>query len=328
MISYIIRRLLYMIPTLFLIAVISFIAIQAPPGDFLTTRLDVLKEQYGNISQNELISLRQRYGLDLPVHEQFLHWVQGILLRGDFGQSFVQNRPVADILAERMPLTIWITLLSLLFTWVMAIPIGVYSAIKQHSAFDYSFTFISFFGRSVPNFLLALILMYLFYVWLGWSMGGLFSSEYQAAPWSPAKLFDLLKHLILPTVVIGAAGTSSLVRVMRGMMLDEIGKQYVQTARAKGLPENRVIWKHAFKIAVLPLVSTVGWLLPQLVSGSIIVSIVLNLPTVGTSMFNALMDQDMYLSGSIVLITSVFTVIGTLLSDILLAALDPRIRLT
>lgn len=326
MFSYILRRILYMVPTLVLIALISFVIIQAPPGDFLTSQLDNLAQQYGNVAESQAELLRIRYGLDQPMHQQFLLWITGIVLRGDFGQSFSTNQAVSEILRERVPITIFVTLLTLIFTWAFAIPLGVTSAVKQYSGFDYTFTFVSFLGRSVPEFLVALVLMYFFYTTFGWSLGGLFSPEYDGAPWSLAKLLDFGRHLILPVVVVGMGGTAWLVRVMRGMVLDELGKQYVRTARSKGLSERAVIWKHVFKIAVLPIVSTIGWLLPQLVSGTMIVSIVLNLPTVGTSMFNALLSEDMYVSGSIVLIISVLTVIGTLLSDILLAVIDPRIR--
>jgi peptide/nickel transport system permease protein len=304
MFAYIIRRVLYMIPTLILISIVSFVIIQAPPGDFLTSQIENLQQQYGNVAESQAELLRARYGLDQPMHTQYLLWMEGILLRGDFGQSFSTNQSVSEILAERVPVTIFITLLTLLLTWALAIPLGVASAVKQYSGFDYTFTFVSFLGRSVPEFLVALVLMYLCYAAFGWSLGGLLSQQYQGAPLSLAKALDFAQHLILPVVVVGMGGT----------------------ARSKGLSERAVIWKHVFKIAVLPIVSTVGWLLPQLISGTIIVSIVLNLPTVGSSMFNALLSEDMYVSGSIVLIISALTVLGTLLSDVLLAVIDPRIR--
>jgi peptide/nickel transport system permease protein len=326
MAAYVIRRLLYMIPTVILISIIAFLVIQAPPGDFLTSYINELQETAGTLSVMEIDFLRAQYGLDKPIHAQYLSWITNIILRGDFGYSLAQQRPVREILAERVPLTMMITAFTLVFTWVVAIPLGVLSAVKQYSLFDYVFTFLAFIGRSIPAFLLALMLMFAFYTLFGWSLGGLYSPEYQYAPWSIGKLIDLSKHLVLPVVVIGSAGTALLVRVLRGMVLDELGKQYVRTARSKGLPERAVVWKHIFRIAILPLISTIGWLLPQLVSGSLIVSIVLNLPTTGSAMFNALMDQDMYLSGSFVLILSILTVIGTLISDILLALIDPRIR--
>jgi peptide/nickel transport system permease protein len=260
------------------------------------------------------------------VYEQYFLWISNIVLHGNFGQSFAENRPVSDILAERIPLTIMITTTTLLFTWLLAIPIGVFSAVKQYSVLDYFFTFLAFIGCSIPSFLLALVLMYLFYAAFGWSLGGLYSTQFQTQPWSSAKVLDLLQHMILPVIVIGTGGTASLVRVLRSLVLDELGKQYVQTARAKGLSERKVIWKHVFKIAISPVVSTIGWLLPSLISGSMITSIVLNLPTTGTAMYNALLNQDIYLSGAVVLTVSIFTVFGTLVSDVLLAAIDPRIR--
>jgi len=326
MLTYVIRRILYMIPTVIIISIIAFATIQAPPGDFLTSMLNQFQEQYGSAAQEQITILRDQYGLDLPFIQQYFLWITNIIFDGDFGRSFAENRPVSDILIERIPLTISITMVTLLFTWLVAVPIGVFSAVRQYSLLDYIFTLFAFIGCSIPNFLLALVLMYIFYEAFGWSLGGLFSTEYQAEPWSVGKVIDLLQHMVLPIIVIGTAGTASLVRVLRSLMLDELGKQYVKTARAKGLSERIVIWKHVFKIAVGPIVSTVGWLLPSLISGEMITSIVLNLPTTGTAMYNALLNQDIYVSGAIVLIVSVFTVFGTLLSDILLAALDPRIR--
>ncbi len=326
MTAYIIRRCLYMVPTVFIISIVAFLVIQAPPGDFLTSYMAELQETLGPMSTREIEFLREQYGLDRPIWEQYLTWIWKIVSEGDFGPSLAQNRPVSEILWERIPLTIGITFLTLVFTWIVAIPLGVYSAVRQYSLFDYSFTFLAFLGRSIPEFMLALILMFLAYSLLGWSLGGLFSPEYQFAPWSFGKVVDLFKHLLLPIIVIGASGTAFLVRVLRGMVLDELGKLYVQTARAKGLAERVVIWKHVFRISMLPIISTVGWLLPQLVSGEVIASIVLNLPTTGSAMFTALRDQDMYLAGSFILILSLLTVIGTLVSDILLAVIDPRIR--
>ena len=324
--TYIIRRILYFIPTLFIISVLSFLIIQAPPGDYLTTRIHKMKKQYGSSADAKIERLRDRFGLDKPIHVQYYNWMKGIILRGDFGQSFVSNRSVSSILKERIPWTILLSLCGLLFTNAVAIPIGLYSAVKQYSIFDYVFTFLAFLGRSVPNFFLALVLMVALFKLFGVSVGGLFSEQYQGAPWSIGKVLDLAIHLIVPTVVIGTAGTAGTVRVLRGMMLDELNKEYIETARAKGLPEWIVILKHAFKVAARPMIATVGWLLPNLIGGAMIVSIVLSLPTTGSAMLNAIMNQDMYLVGSFVMITSVLTVIGTLISDILLAWIDPRIR--
>ena len=328
MLTFILRRLLFFVPTFVLISIISFLIIVAPPGDILTTRILELQQSHGDIADEQIAALRHRYGLDQPVFVQYWKWVRGIILRGDFGMSYdyYAYRPVKEILLSRIPPTMLITIVTLVFVYIVAIPIGVYSAIRQYSVFDYIFTFFAIAGRAIPNFLLALVLMVIFYEAFGWSLGGLYSQEYQSAAWSLAKLVDLLKHLILPIIVLGTAGTAGLVRVLRGMMLDEIRKAYVQTARAKGLAERVVIWKHVFRIAVLPVISTIGWLLPAIISGAAITSIVLNLPTTGARMLQALRGQDMYLAGSFILILSTLTIIGTLISDILLALVDPRIR--
>ena len=237
----------------------------------------------------------------------------------------MQERPVADIIKARLPLTILINSLTLLFQWIISIPIGVISAVKQRSIFDYIATFLAFLGRSIPNFLLALTAMVFFYYTFGWSIGGLFSPAYAEAPWSLAKVIDLGKHLVIPIIVIGTAGMAGLVRVLRGTMLDELGKPYMQTARARGLKEATIIIKHPLRVAMNPLISTSGWMLATVVSGAMITSIVLNLPTMGEALYQALFNQDMYLAGSIILIVSVAVVIGTLLSDIVLALFDPRI---
>ncbi|MFW6287680.1 MAG: ABC transporter permease [bacterium] len=326
MFAYIMRRCLYIIPTLILISIIAFAVIQAPPGDFLTSQIEQLRQQYGSAADRQIEAMRKRYGLGQPMYTQYFKWVTGILTRFDFGQSFAQNRSVKEIIIRRLPFTVLMTFCTLIFTWVVAIPIGVYSAVKQYTVFDYIFTFLAFIGRSIPNFLLALVLMYIFYANFGWSLGGLFSQDYQGAAWGVGKVLDLARHLILPIIVIGTAGTAGMVRILRGMMLDELNKEYVQTARSKGLSEKVVIWKHVFRIAVLPIISTIGWLLPRLVSGAMITSIVLNLPTTGAAMYSALSDQDMYVAGSFVLLLSTLTIIGTLISDILLAQIDPRIR--
>lgn len=326
LITFIIRRILFIIPILILISIISFIIILAPPGDILTTRILELQEAYGNIADEQIAALRHRYGLDQPLFMQYYKWIEKILLQGDFGMSFEENRPVKEILLSRIPPTMLITTVTLLFIYIVAIPIGVYSAVKQYSFFDYIFTFFAFIGIATPNFLLALVLMYIFFESFGWSLGGLYSQGFQNAPWSLAKLVDLSKHLVLPVIVLGTAGTAGLVRVLRGTMLDEMKKAYVQTARSKGLSERVVDWKHVFRIAVLPIISTIGWLLPAIISGEAITSIVLNLPTTGVRLLDALKAQDMYVAGSFILILSTLTIIGTLISDILLATLDPRIR--
>jgi peptide/nickel transport system permease protein len=326
MAAYIARRLLYMIPTLVLISVVSFVIIQLPPGDFLTTYAAGLAAQGETVDPAVLAALRQRYGLGEPFHVQYWKWITGIVLRGDFGQSFEWNRPVADLIWNRLGLTVMLSVATLLFVWAVALPIGIYSALRKYSIGDYVATFVGFIGLATPNFLLALILMYVGFAYFGQSVGGLFSPQYLDQPWSWAKILDLLAHLWIPMVVIGTAGTAGLIRVMRANLLDEIGKPYVVTARAKGLPERRLLVKYPVRVALNPFVSTVGWILPGLISGEAIVAIVLSLPTTGPLLLRALTSQDMYLAGSFILMLSLLTVVGTLVSDLLLAWLDPRIR--
>lgn len=326
MLEFIIRRVLLLIPTVILISIISFIIIQLPPGDYLTSYIMTLESQGQLVDEALVASLKQQYGLDQPIHIQYLKWVGG-MFRGDFGQSLTWQVPVKDLIWERIGLTFAISLASLLFIWAVAFPVGIYSAVKQYSAGDYFFTFISFVGLGVPNFLLALLIMWVAFSKFGLSVGGLFSIEYIDAPWSWGKVVDLINHLWVPMIVLGLGGTAGLIRIMRANLLDELRKPYVTTSRAKGMPEVNLIIKHPVRVALNPFVSTVGWTLPGLVSGSVIVSVVLNLPTTGPILLRALLSQDMYLAGTLVLILSVLTVIGTLISDILLAWLDPRIRL-
>ena len=325
MIRYIIRRLLLMIPTVIAITVLSFIIIQAPPGDYLDAYVAQLRALDQIIDDAEVESLRIRYGLGQPMYVQYFKWIGG-LLRGDLGRSMQWNQPVSRILAERLPWSVLISLVSLLFVYAVAIPIGTTSATHQYSIRDYVFTFLGFIGIAIPNFLFALILLYLYFVYTGDVVLGLFSPQFQFAPWSLAKFLDMLQHLWMPAVVIGTAGTCGLIRVMRANLLDELQKPYVLVARAKGLTKRRVLYKYPFRIAINPVVSTIGWVLPALVSGEVLVSLVLGLPTIGPVLFQSLLSQDMLLAGSIVFILSVLTVIGTLISDILLAWLDPRIK--
>ena len=326
MLAYIIRRVLIMIPTLFVVSVVSFAIIQLPPGDYLDSLEASLAAQGGNVDTAQLEAIKERYGLGEPMHVQYYEWISGILLRGDFGRSFEWNRPVADLIWDRLGLTFLISLSTILFTWIVAIPVGIYSAVRKYSAGDYVVTFVNFIGLAIPNFLLALLLMYASYTLFGQSVGGLFSPQYANAPWSWAKVGDLIAHLWVPVVVLGTAGTAGLVRIMRANLLDELHKPYVTTARAKGLSEWRLLLRYPVRIALNPFVSTVGWSLPRLISGAIIVSVVLSLPTTGPLFLQALKSQDMYLAGSFILMLSTLTVIGTLVSDILLAWLDPRIR--
>ena len=328
MLQFILRRILYMIPTLVIISILSFIIIQLPPGDYLTSVVVTMRASGEELDQATLDALEQRYGLSKPIHVQYWKWISGILLRGDFGQSFEWNQPVSELMWGRLALTFTMSLATLLFTWVVAFPVGIFSAVRQYSVPDYISTIVGYVGLATPNFLLALILMYVAFKFFNQSVGGLFSPDYADAPWSWAKVWDLLKHLWIPVVIIGTAGTAGLIRIMRANLLDELHKPYVTTARAKGMSEWRLILKYPVRMALNPFVSTVGWTLPVLVSGSAVVSIVLALPTTGPLLLRALMSQDMYLAGSFIMLLSVLTIIGTLVSDILLAWLDPRIRLT
>jgi peptide/nickel transport system permease protein len=326
MLKFIGGRLLAMVVMTFLISVAAFIVIQLPPGDFLTT-LVASMEQGSEVSQAQIAFLTQRFGLDQPLHVQYWRWISGIIFQGDFGYSFQWRRPVADLIWDQVGFTVLLSVATLLFAWAIAFPIGVFSAVKQYSVGDYVVSFIGFIGLAVPNFLLALVLMYIGFRFFGQSVGGLFSPEYRDAPFSWGKLWDLISHLWIPIIVIGTSRTAELIRIMRANLLDELNKPYVTTARAKGLSEARLILKYPIRIALNPFVSTVGWVLPSLISGAVIVSVVLNLPTVGPLLLNSLQNQDMYLAGAFILLLSVLTLIGTVISDILLAILDPRIRL-
>jgi peptide/nickel transport system permease protein len=326
MLSYIIRRVLYMIPTLFLISVVSFAIIQLPPGDFLTSLVATMASTGETTERASLVALENRYGLGKPIYVQYWKWLSGILFRGDFGQSFEWNLPVSSLIWGRLGLTFVLSLTTLLFTWFVAFPIGIYAAVRHHSLGDYVSTVIGYIGLAVPNFLLALVLMYIGFKYFNQSVGGLFSPEYEEAPWSMGKVLDLLAHLWIPVVIIGTAGTAGLIRIMRANLLDELHKPYVVTARAKGLPEHRLLLKYPVRMALNPFVSTLGWTLPTLVSGAALISIVMSLPTAGPLLLGALKSQDMYLAASFIMMLSTLTVIGTLISDILLAWLDPRIR--
>lgn len=327
MFAYIARRVLLMIPTLFLISVISFIAIQLPPGDFMTSYVAGLRTMGENIEQEAIDNLRARYGLGEPVYVQYYKWMSGIILRGDWGQSMEWQKPVKELIGERILLTIVLSLVSLLVSWFIAIPIGVYSATHQYSIPDYVMSVISFIGVGVPGFLLALIVMYFAQTQLGMNVGGLFSQKYINAPWSLDRVIDMLKHLWIPVLILAVEGTAGGIRTTRANLLDELNKPYVELARAKGLNEWKLIWKYPVRIALNPFFSTVGWSLASLISGATLISVVLSLQTTGPMQLRALTSQDMYLAGSFLLLLSVLTVIGTLISDILLAWIDPRIRL-
>ena len=324
MTGYLLRRALYMLLLLWVLTVVSFVIIQLPRGDYVTTVALRLATSGEDVDQQLLDNLRRRYGLDRPVHVQYLKWFFN-LLRGEFGHSFMLNKPVSHVVGERLALTITISLCTLLFSYLMAIPIGIYSATHQYRFSDYLFMSIGFIGLATPNFLLAIILMF-FALQLGIGVGGLFSPEYLRAAWSVGKFLDLMSHLPLPVIIVGTAGTAGLIRVMRAQLLDELSKQYVVTARAKGVAESRVLFKYPVRVAVNPMISTVGWLLPVIVSGETITSLVLGLPTVGPLLFSALMNEDMFLAATLVLFLSLLTIVGTFISDILLTIVDPRIR--
>ena len=296
-----------------------------PPGDFVTARVAALQASGDPVQEEEVAHIRRDYGLDQPIFVQYYKWASKVL-RGNFGVSMQWERPVMEVVGDRLWLTVAVALAAVLFTWLLAIPIGIYSAVKQYSVADYTFTFVGFIGLAVPNFLLALVLLYLGFTWFDASIGGLFSDEYIDAPYSVGKVWDLMKHLVLPGLILAMAGTAELIRIMRANLLDELRKPYVVTARAKGLSEWRLVFKYPVRVALNPLISTVGYLLPYIISGSIIVSIVLGLPTVGPLLYASLIAQDMFLAGAIILFVGIMTVVGTLISDLLLAWVDPRIR--
>ena len=326
MTAYIARRVLFLFPMLFVISAVVFWIIQLPPGDFMSTYIANLESSGIEVSDELAMTLRRQYGLDRPITFQYFYWIRNIVTEGDWGRSFSWNKPVADILAERVPLTVAVSLTSTIFVFLMAIPIGIFSATNQYSLFDYFFTFLGFVGVSIPPFMLALILMWFMFTLFNWSVGGLFSPEYIDAPWSVARVVDLMTRIWFPVVLIGLSGTAGLMRVMRGNLLDELRKQYVVTARAKGIPEIRVLFYYPVKIAINPVISTIGWILPGIVAGEVLVSIVLNLQTTGPVLFDALLAQDMYLAGSITLILSMLVIFGNLIADLLLVWVDPRIR--
>jgi peptide/nickel transport system permease protein len=324
--TYLLRRFLYMLLLMFFGSMVSFMVITLPPGDYISYYLDRVTTYTGaTVTPEEMAALRAYYGLGDPEYVQYFKWLWRVL-HGDLGRSFGWNRPVAELILDRLPMTILISFGALIVTYAIAIPVGIYSAVKQYSAGDYAATFVGFIGLSVPNFLLALIVMMFFHNAFGLSVGGLFSPEYAQAPWSGGKVLDLLAHLPVPLLVIGLAGTAGLIRTMRAMLLDELRKPYVQTARAKGVKEWQLLFRYPVRVALLPIAATIGWTLPAIFSGSVIVAIVLNLPTIGPLLFSALTTEDMFLAASTVMISMALTLVGTFISDILLAILDPRIN--
>jgi peptide/nickel transport system permease protein len=326
MTTYIIRRLLLAIPTLLAISLIAFVIIQLPPGDYLDTKIAELEQRYGDSSSvARAEELRERYGLTRPMYVRYASWVGGFV-RGDFGESFRYEKEVRELIGERLAYTLLIALGSLIFMYVVAVPLGIYSATHKYSWRDNLLAFVAFLGMSLPGFLLALMLMVLAFHLLGLPLFGLFSPPYRDAPWSLSKFGDLWQHLWIPVIVVAINGTAGLMRVMRGNLLDVLGQPFVQTARAKGLKERVVVWKHAVRIAINPLISILGMSLPEILSGATIVSIVMGLPTIGPLLFQSLKDQDMYLAGTLIMMFSLLLIIGNLLADIALAWADPRIR--
>ncbi|MCY3828125.1 MAG: ABC transporter permease [Rhodospirillaceae bacterium] len=326
MLRYIAHRLLIMVPTLIAISFIVFVVIQLPPGDYLTTLIEELRELGEPADLKQIEALREEYGLDRPFLVQYVEWVFG-LVQGDLGYSFEYEQPVADVVGDRLWLSFIVSVATIIFTWIVAFPIGVYSATHQYSWADNSLTFIGFLGLATPNFLLALVMVYFANVWFGTEIGGLMDERYIGQPWSWGKIVSVLEHLWIPVIVIGTSGTAGMIRRLRANLLDELQKQYVVTGRAKGLPPFRLLVKYPLRMSLNPFISDIGDLLPQVISGAVIVSVVLNLPTTGKMLYEALLSQDMYLAGSFLMFLALLTVLGVLVSDLALALLDPRIRL-
>ena len=326
MLDYLARRVLMAVFTVAVVSIVSFIIIQLPPGDYVSSYIAAQAAQGDSGSQELAAAMREQYGLDWPIYIQYFKWMEQIL-KGNLGMSMEWRRPVLEVIGDRIWFTLIISLSAILLTWAIALPIGIYSAVRKYSLGDYLATFVGFVGLAIPDFLLALVLMYVGFRYFNASVGGLFSAEFEEAPWSLARVWDMLKHLWLPALILGLSGTASLIRIMRANLLDELRKPYVVTARAKGIPYNRVVLKYPVRVALNPFTSTIGYLLPQIIGGSVIVSMVISLPTLGPVLLRALISQDMFMAGAIVLLMGVLTVIGTLLSDLLLLWIDPRIRM-
>ena len=326
MLRYVLRRILAMIPTLLVISMLVFVIIQLPPGDYLESHIAELQSQGEAVDEQKIQFLREQYGLDKPLPEQYWYWLIG-MLQGDFGYSFEYDLPVTEVVGDRLFLTVIIATATILFTWMIAFPIGIYSATHQYSWGDYGLSTLGFLGLATPNFLLALIMLYLANVYFGTSIGGLMDPEYIGEPWSMDKLVSILEHLWIPVIVIGTSGTAGMIRRLRANLLDELQKQYVTTGRAKGLPPGKLLRKYPLRIALNFFIADVGSLLPTVISGAEIVAVVMSLPTTGPILLSALQSQDMYLAGSFLMFLALLTVVGVLISDIALALLDPRIRL-
>lgn len=326
MVTFLVRRTLLAMFTVWAVSVLSYVIIQLPPGDYVTSYIAMQSATGSIVTEEEALNLRKIYGLDQPQYVQYFRWVAQVL-QGNFGQSMEWRRPVSEVIGDRLGLTMVVSVGALLLTWLLALPIGIYSAVRQYSIGDYIFTFIGFFGLAVPSFMVALLILYFGFKYFNLNVGGLFSTEYALAPWSIGRVWDLLKHLPIPALILGLSGMAQGIRILRANLLDELRKPYVMTARARGLHPTRLILKYPVRVALNPFASTIGYTLPYIVSGSIIVSLVLSLPTVGPVLLKALIAQDMFLAGTIVLLLGSLTVIGTLVSDVLLILIDPRIRL-
>ena len=326
MLRYTAHRIVMMIPTLIAISIIVFIIIQLPPGDFLENHITEIISQGGRVDPERIQFLREQYGLDKPLYEQYAIWFSGFL-QGDLGYSFEHQLPVSEVIGDRLWLSFIVALATIIFTYAVSFPIGVYSAVKQYSVGDYTLTFIGFLGLATPNFLLALILLYFANVWFGTSIGGLMDPVFIDQPWSWGKIESVLEHLWVPVLVIGTSGTASMIRRLRANLLDELQKQYVITGRAKGLSPLRLLLKYPLRLSLNPFIADIGMILPQVISGAVLVSVVLDLPTTGAMLLGALRSQDMFLAGSFLMFEAILVVIGVFLSDLALALLDPRIRL-
>jgi peptide/nickel transport system permease protein len=324
MLRFLARRLTWAVFTLWAVSVLTFLVMQLPPGDFASSY--VAQQEETSHQKIDVDALRHRLGLDKPAIEQYWDWIKGIVLHGDFGRSLSLHRPVTDVIAGDFGYTILVAFLAVLVTWVLAVPLGIYSAVRRYSLFDYVVTFFSFVGLAIPTFLLALVLLYFGFDLFGWNVGGLFSPQYQSAPWSVGRVLNLLQHLIVPSIVLAAGGIANLSRIMRANLLDELSKPYVVTAQAKGLTRRKLITKYPVRVAMNPFASGIGLMMREAMSDTIIVSIILSLPTFGPTLVSALRAQDMLLAGAIILLLGVITIVGTIISDLVLAALDPRIR--
>jgi len=325
MLNYLLRRALYAVVAIWAVSIISFFIINLPPGDYVTSYIAQLQNTGSIVLADEAENLREFYGINRPLYVQYGKWINQIA-HGNLGYSFEFGLPVNDVIGERLILTMILALVTVVFIWIVAIPIGIFSAVQQYSIWDHTFTFFGFIGLAVPDFLLALIMMYMSFVLFDFSIGGLFSPDYVAVGWSLGRVWDLMKHMVIPVIILGTSGTATLIRITRANLLDELRKPYVATARAKGLPEWKLVLKYPVRLALNPAVSLTAYILPFLVSGSIVVSVVLGLPTVGPILLKALVAQDMFLAGAIILIIGWMTVVGTFFSDLLLVLIDPRVR--